>query len=314
MGLITSIGSKIFNYGAKAINYGKRAVKVAPDIIFGKGADVFVHSAGQAAREAVKGNKSWVSSIWSGIKTGGKAVEASVATNVAKNGSFLTQAWKAIKSIPSTLATTTKAGARAAKIAGKSSVLGGVKGFFKGVGKKMPLIGNLMLVAFELPNIFKATKEEGVGQGVAEVAKAGGRLAGGALGSAIGSAICPGIGSVVGWIAGEWLASKVVGKSYTEQQEELAQKQQEAIAMAEQMGMVPAQNPQTGYPQDAGTQEFNPNAIDPQNPYGNSPATNPFVPYQSPYDMMNGGYYNNGFNNPYADDIMMNNLKLNMMG
>lgn len=305
MGLITSIGSKIINYGAKAINYGKRAVKVAPDVIFGKGADVFVHSAGQAAREAVKGNKSWASSIWSGIKTGGKAVEASVAKNVAKNGNFLTQAWKAIKSIPSTLTTTTKAGARAAKIAGKSSVLGGVKGFFKGVGKKMPLLGNILLIAFELPNIFKATKEEGIGQGVAEVAKAGGRLAGGALGSAIGTAILPGIGSVVGWIAGEWLASKVVGKSYTEKQEELAQKQQEAIAMAEQMGMVPSQNAQG-----AGAQ----NAIDPQNPYGASPVTNPFVPYQSPYDMMNGNYYNNGFNNPYADDIMMNNLKLNMMG
>ncbi len=309
MGLITSIGSKIINYGAKAINYGKRAVKVAPDVIFGKGADVFVHSAGQAAREAVKGNKSWASSIWSGIKTGGKAVEASVAKNVAKNGNFLTQAWKAIKSIPSTLTTTTKAGARAAKIAGKSSVLGGVKGFFKGVGKKMPLLGNILLIAFELPNIFKATKEEGIGQGVAEVAKAGGRLAGGALGSAIGTAILPGIGSVVGWIAGEWLASKVVGKSYTEKQEELAQKQQEAIAMAEQMGMVPSQNAQG-----AGAQEFNPNAINPQNPYGASPVTNPFVPYQSPYDMMNGNYYNNGFNNPYADDIMMNNLKLNMMG
>ena len=153
------------------------------------------------------------------------------------------------------------------------------------------------MVASEIPNIWKATKEEGIGQGAVEVAKAGGRLAGGALGSAVGTAICPGIGSLVGWIAGEWLASKVVGKSYTEKQEELAQKQQEALALAQQMGMVPqGTNPQNGA----------------QNPYDNGfPATNPFVPYQNPYDMMNGGYY---YNTPYSDDIMMNNLKLNLQG
>lgn len=298
MGLITSIGSKIFNYGAKALNYGKRAVKVSPDIIFGKGADVFVNNASQAARAAVKGNKSWTTALWEGIKGGGKAVEASVAKNAATKGGFFKQAITSLKTLPSTIASTTKAGARAARMAGKSSVLGGVKGFFKGVGKKMPLLGNLMLIAFELPNIFKATKEEGIGQGAVEVAKAGGRLAGGALGSAVGTAICPGIGSLVGWIAGEWLASKVVGKSYTEKQEELAQKQQEALEMAQQMGMMP---PQDGTQVAGGTQV----------PFGAAPVTNPFMPYQNPYDMMNGGYY---YNTPYSDDIMMNNLKLNLQG
>lgn len=313
MGLISSIGSKIINYGAKAINYGTRAVKVAPDVIFGKGADVFVKSAGQAARQAVKGNKSWATSLFEGVKGGGKALEASIAKNALTKGGFFKQALTSLKSLPSTITTMTKAGSRAARIAGKSQVLGGVKGFFKGVGKKMPLIGNLMLIAFELPNVFKATKEEGIGQGVAEVAKAGGRLAGGALGSAIGSAICPGIGSLVGWVAGEWLASKVVGKSYTEQQEELAQKQEEAIAMVQQMGIDPAQMQQQGVPVQQGGQIQDPNQVA-MNPQYSPLVTNPFVPYQNPYDMMNGGYYNKGFANPYADDFMMQGLKFNTMG
>lgn len=304
MSLITSVGSKLFNYGAKAINYGTRAIKVAPDVIFGKGADVFVRSAGQAAREAVKGNKSWASSIWTGIKKGGTALETTIAKNAATKGGFFKQALQSLKTLPSTITSTTKAGARAARIAGKSSVLGGVKGFFKGVGKKMPLLGNLMLIAFELPNIFKATKEEGIGQGVAEVAKAGGRLAGGALGAAVGSAVCPGIGSLIGWVAGEWLASKVVGKSYTEKQQELAQKQQEALEIVQQMGIDPYQ--QT--PQDGNQVAMTPQQV----PF--APMTNPFVPYQSPYDMMDGNYYNNGFSNPYADDIMMKNMKFNMIG
>ena len=91
----------------------------------------------------------------------------------------------------------------------KASVKSGAeqKVYLKVLAKKMPLIGNLMLIAFELPNIIKATKEQGIGQGIAEVAKAGSRLGGAALGAAIGSAFGP-IGSLVGWVAGEWLTGK----------------------------------------------------------------------------------------------------------
>ncbi len=306
MGLVTSIGSKIINYGAKAINYGTRAVKVAPEVIFGKGADVFVSNAGKIARQAVKSDKSWVKSVIEGIKGGGKALEGSVAANAIAKGSLFQRAIGSLKSLPSTIATTTKAGVRAAQIKGTSSILGGVKGFFKGVGKKMPLLGNLMLIAFELPNVFKATKEEGIGQGAAEVVKAGGRLAGGALGSAVGSAICPGIGSLVGWVAGEWLASKVVGKSYTEQQEELAQKQQEALETLQTMGIDPSQL--------GGQPIQNPNQVA-VNPQMNDPfVINPFIPYHNPYDMMNGNYYNSNMSNPYANDIMMQGLKFNTLG
>lgn len=300
MGLI----SKVISAAPKVWNYTKRAVKAAPDVIFGKGADTFVRSTATGVKDAIKANGSLRSSVWSGLKTGGRALESSIAQNAVKNGGFFKQAWNSLKSLPSTIFGSTKAGVRAAKMAGKSSLGGGIKGFFKGVGKKMPLLGNLMLVAFELPNIFKATKEQGVGQGAAEVVKAGGRLAGGALGSAVGSMICPGLGSLVGWVAGEWLASKIVGKSYTEKQEELAQKQQEAYETAQQLGYIPA----TEDPQNPQTQTLN----DPVAFGGNPAITNPFQPYQNPYDMMNGGYYN-GFGNPYADDIMMKGLKFNTM-
>ncbi len=257
----------------KVVGYGKRIAKVMPEAILGNGAEV----AGKAMR-ATKG------SAFTRAKSGFKALEADIAAKQLAHGGFFKRITANLGKIPAL----TKAGSRAARMAGKSQLLGGVKGFFRGLGKNMPFIAAATTILFELPNIWTATKEQGIGQGVAEVAKAGTRLAGGAAGAAIGSAICPGIGTMIGWIAGEWLTSKVVGKTYTEQKMEAEEQQRIAMEEAQQANPQP---PFTGSP-------------DGYNPYG-------YNPYgYDPYGMTNPMY---DYSNPYANDIMMQNLKFNTL-
>lgn len=254
----------------KLFNYTKRAVKVYPSVVFGDGAHTFVNAAKNAP-------------LKDALKAGGKAVEAQVAAQKALKGSFLKQAWASLKSAPKVIGTSTKAGYRAASMAGKGffgKLAGATKGLFKGIGKKMPLIGNILLVASYIPNIVTATKEQGIGQGVKETLKSAAGLGGAAIGAAIGSAICPGIGSLIGWFAGEWLTSKVVGKSYTEKKAEAEEKAQEELAQLQQQ-QTSSQIPFMG-----------------ANPYASNPyAGNPL------YDTTN----------PYANDIMMQQVKFNTL-
>lgn len=110
-----------------------------------------------------------------------------------------------------------------------SGFFGKLKGVAKQFGKRMPLIGAVMTVAFELPNIISAFKDKGFIGGVAETAKSGARLGGFMAGMAIGQALIPIpiLGGIIGGMAGDWLVSKVVGKSHSEQKAE-------ALAEAEQ--------------------------------------------------------------------------------
>ena len=241
--------------GISAILSGvKRVVKVLPDLVLGNGAEV----AGKAIKTTIK-NKG---SIFQAAKEGIKATEKlSVAASGAKIG-FFTRITSNIGSI----AKLTKAGAKlGAKKGIFASIVGGTKGFFKGLGKNMPLIGALMTIAFEIPNVVKASKEQGIGQGIKEVAKAGARLAGGGIGAAFGSAICPGIGTCIGWMVGEWLTSKVVGKTYSEK---VAQAEYEAQLAAEQAAATQQQV-----------------QVQPQVPFqGNPYQQQPQVQYQEPVD------------------------------
>lgn len=246
----------------KVLSYGKRIVNILPESVLGNGAEV----AGKAMR-ATKG------SAYTRAKAGFLALEKDITQKQAAQGNFLKRITSNLNKIP----TLTKAGARAAKIKGKSSLLGGIKGFFKGMGKNMPFIAAASTLLFELPNIWSATKEQGIGAGVKELAKAGARLTGGAAGAAIGSAICPGIGTFLGWIAGEWLTSKVVGKTYTEKKEELIAQKEQEIANLQQPTF-------TG------------------NPYEN-------VMNNPTYNM----YNYNDYMNPYSDDIMMQKLNFNQI-
>ncbi|MGN0030774.1 MAG: hypothetical protein ACI37Q_02325 [Candidatus Gastranaerophilaceae bacterium] len=277
---------------SRLINYTTRAAKVSPYIIFGNGAHTLVNAMKNAP-------------VKDALKIGGKAVEAEVQATKALHGGLFKHAWTALKTTPSVIAKSTKAGYRAASIAGKGffgKLAGSAKGLFRGIGKKMPLIGNLMLIGFELPNIITATKEQGIGTGVTETLKAGARLGGASIGAAIGTAVCPVVGSLIGWVAGEWLTSKIVGKSYTEKKAEEEAKLQEELAFLQQE-QGNAQVPFTGNTTQLNTEAINNVPLtNPNNPYGMS--SNPFSMMETPYNMMS---------NPYANDIMMQNLQLDMM-
>ncbi len=195
----------------KLFGYAKRAVKAAPEFILGTGSETV-----GAAMRAKKG------SIFTKAKAGALALEKDIAKKSLQGG-FFKRTVKNLITTPKSLIHGTKVGARAAKIAGKSSFLGGLKGLGKGIAKKMPFIGALLTIGFELPNIFKAGNKEGTGEALKETGKAVGRLAGGAAGAAIGSAICPGIGTLIGWVAGEWLTGKLIGPSYQEKLDKLAE-------------------------------------------------------------------------------------------
>lgn len=247
-------------------NYAIRIAKAAPDAIFGTGSEV--------AGKAMKAQKG---SIFQKAKAGFKAVEG-----LSTSGSFWTRATKNLGRIK----TCTLAGIRAGGKKGLlGKIIGGAKGLFRGLGKNMPFISAATTVLFELPNIWKATKEQGIGQGITEVGKTAARLGAGAACAAIGSAICPGIGSIVGWLAGDFIASKIVGDSYSVKK---AQAEEEAKKVAQNQqatGQIPFQ----------GGMNTNPIA---NNPYNNYGMTNPMEDYS----------------NPYANDIMMQGLKFNTVG
>lgn len=258
----------------------KRAVKTVPSILFEDGADILVRGARDSFKSGIKNNLSIRKSILQGFKDGGNKLALDVAKKTHANGSVFSRIFRSIKSTPADLIAATKGGASAAKAAGKSGILGGVKGLGKGIWSKMPLVGNLLLIGFELPNIIKATKEEGIGQGVAEVAKAGARLTGASIGAAVGSLAFGPIGGFIGWGVGEWLTSKVVGKSYSEKIAEAEEKQAEALSMYQQT--QPVQQPQV-----APATQFN------------------------PYNM--NDFLTNSMSNPYSNDLMMQNMNFNTL-
>lgn len=172
-----------------------RALKCMPEFIFGESA----HVIGKAYKAAPKG------SIFSKAKVAGKAFESHVTKLSATKGGFFTRMWNSAKScvkFPST-----RAGIRLARMTGKSKIMGGIKGFFKGLGKKMPFIGAVLTVAFEIPSIIKGYKQEGIAGALKQVAGAGIELGGMAAGAAIGSCICPGIGSLIGGVIGAFAGS-----------------------------------------------------------------------------------------------------------
>lgn len=264
----------ILSIGAKLFKYGKRALNVAPELVLGTGSEKL-----GAAMRSTKG------SIFTKAKAGAIALEKDVAKK-AISGGFFKRTLKNLISTPKSLLNGAKAGARAARIAGKSSFLGGLSGIIKAGSKKMPFIGALLTIGFELPNIIKAGKEKGIGAALAETGKAGSRLLGGAIGAAIGSAICPGIGSFIGYMVGDWLTGKVVGKSYTEEQEEAQEVQTPAqptkyteteINQLRQMGLSDeeiAQAQQNGYTVDDIKKLINPEQVAPQdNTRVNTPDT-----------------------------------------
>lgn len=110
-------------------------------------------------------------------------------------------------------------------------------GTFKGLLKRAPLIGTALTVAFEIPNIYRATRDGGLVNGVIEAGKSGVRLAAGIGLGAVGAAFLGPVGAIAGFMLGDWVGKLVVGKSHTEKLAEQEEKQQEQIAQAQQQAV-----------------------------------------------------------------------------
>jgi len=195
--------------------------------------------------------------------------------------------WKTIKESFKTMPEEFKGLGQEAKFAAKS------KGALKILGKRMPLIGNLIFAAMEIPNIFKAFKDGGFVTGLTETVKSTAKFGGFAAGAAIGQAIIPipFVGAMIGGMIGGWIADKVVGKSFTDKQEE-AKAAPDGMTGAGGQALKPdgmtgaaapvqaqaqqSQYPQPQYPQYPMQNQFNPSQymIDPS-AYQSS-SSNPF--------------------------------------
>ena len=149
-------------------------------------------------KNRVVNNQSYLGALYKGTK---KGIGYSHALQ-KKNGGFFKSLKTGFRAIPD--------GWKSGKGFGK------LTGAFKGLGKAMPAAMAILALVGEVPNIIKATKEKGAGQGLKEVGKAGVRLTTGALCAAIGTAILPVGGSIAGWFLGDWIGSKIAGKSYSE--------------------------------------------------------------------------------------------------
>lgn len=225
---------------SKCWGYAQRGWKVYGTTVFGTGQEAMgaAYKKALTTKNPLKGQ--FYKDIWSGTKEAGRAAEAHAAKEAAKHGSFWKSTKNSIKTFPKKIAQGWKVGGYKAAKAGNIKAFGNIKGAFSAIGKKMPLIGSLMLVAFELPNIIKATANEGIVQGGAEVVKAGARIGGATLVAALGTAIGGPIGGIVGFMVGDWLTSKIVGKSYSEKKAI----EQEKLALVQQ-AQADATNPQT---------------------------------------------------------------------
>lgn len=289
-------------------NGAKSFVNVMPELILGTGSEKL--------GEAIKTTKG---SIFVKGEAGWKALKKA-------DGPFFKNLWNnSIKRFIPDIKESIAKELTAAELAGKSTILGRVKGLFKGLGQKMPLIASLSMIAFELPNIFTATKEKDIFQGGAEAVKATARLTGASIGAAIGSAAIPVpfVGSMIGWVAGEWLTGKIVGKSYTEQKEE----KMEQLKQEQEQAAIDTQNIQQ--------QNVNPfwlgNAQDPQSlaslenpqqnfqqqiPQSQIPPQQVQQPVANPYQYQNQVQFNpsmqgfspqfTGIYNPFSNPYTMN--------
>ena len=262
--------------GLKTVwGYGKRALEVAPELAFG--------TASEAAGKAIKAQKG---SVFRKAEAGWKALEKAGSGSFFKNflnnaKNFFPDAIKAFKS--------------GTGLKGKFGAL------FKNFGSKMPFIMSASWILMEIPNVWTAVKEKGIFQGAAEILKFGARMTTAGLGSAIGSALpIPG-GSLIGWIAGEWIASRIVGKSYTEQKaekEELIKELTGQDASAQQTQQP--QQQQIGNPYWLNNTQT---AYQPQQPAFQGNISNPFDYNQ--YKLQG---------TPYANDIMMQQMPFNVIG
>lgn len=178
----------------------------------------------------------------------------------------------------------------------------GIWGVTKGIGgqvlKRLPIL----FAALELPNIFSATKDEGIISGLKETVRSATRLVSSMAGFIVGQALIPIpiLGGLIGAIGTDLLVDKglnfILGKSYAERKAEA----EEAKNTAQQQYMDQQQQLQQ-------MQQNNPymNTYDDQNQL----ATNNYMnmkPTMTPQEIMamKGMLYGGGMTNPMDQDFM----------
>ena len=278
-------------------SYFKRAVKLYPDFVLGTGNESFSKALKETVKNRKAANQGYFESVWSGVKNGAKAAETHNANMVKRDGGFWQSTWKALKTTPDKIRQGWTIGGKLADKAGKtgfSKTWTQFKGSMSGLGKRMPLIGTLLIAVTELPNIISAFGDGGVVGGVTETVKTGLRLGAGMTGAAIGQALIPipVVGGLVGYLAGDTLMSLITGKSHSEKKAE-AEEQQQALINNQQQALE-------GMQQQIAQQ----NTM--QYPIG---TTNPFAtaqPTMTPQQLMalRQQLYNGGAISPMDQDFM----------
>jgi len=181
-----------------------------------------------------------------GARTGGAGVfNKNIGKNISNSWDAALAAKGNVSFWESTKATLKSIGPDFAAAAKTPGIWAKTKSIFGTIAKRMPLIGNLLVLGFEVPNIYRAFKDGGVGTGVGEVFKAAAKLGVFSIGMTVGTVFGgPLVGMAVGFGAGI-LADKIFGKSFTEKQEEakaqteMTKEQREQQAAA---GMVAPQD------------------------------------------------------------------------
>lgn len=240
IGAIATSGLKWLKAGGRA--YG--------ELVAGTGADILTKNVQKQIANRAANGQGYFSALGSGVKKGFVNAHDYNLRMSKRHGGFFKNLWHQLKTAPKLIGKGWKLGSSAAKAAGKNSIWGGIKGAFGGIAKRMPLIGGILMVASEIPNIWNTVKEQGLWAGVKETVKSGARVGAGMAGGAIGAALLapipvvgPILGGILGYMAGDKLASIFTGKSYSEkkqEQEELITQQQQAAQQAQQQGYYPA--------------------------------------------------------------------------
>ncbi len=217
----------------RIIGYAGRVGRICLHSTFGTGMDEFMTSMNKSIFSKRPANTPWYKpykgaewdNLGTKLKNGFKAVEAhEEALRKAHGNSWFKSFWHQIKTTPSTIGAERKAGIAAAKLAGKSTFWGGFKGFGTGLMKRMPLIGGLMAVGFQLPNLIEAFthKDGGLGTGLVETGKAAAKLGLDTAGFMVGQALIPipFVGGMIGAFVASTIGEAILGKSFSEKQAE----------------------------------------------------------------------------------------------
>ena len=205
-----------------AVNSTWKYLKMYPEFVLGTGYDAFSNRFKASWQVGKNNNLPFKKRFGMAFKAGTDAAVRHNDRLLAQNeGSFWKATKNSITSIWPDLKTNWTSAGEAAKAAGKSAGWAKFKSIGKVLGKRMPLIGAVMTLAFELPNIIKATANEGVLAGAGETAKTGVRLGISTLCGALTQALIPipFLGGMFGFVAGDLLGRFIVGKSYSEKKE-----------------------------------------------------------------------------------------------